>query len=70
MSECKISTWDVTSLSETGVRRVCEAAASRTDDVEMVGVSEVAAVVTSETGSERVGTGREMLEASVDRGRE
>lgn len=67
MSECKISICDVTSLSETGAR-MCEAAASRTDDVEMVGVSEMDADAASETGSERVGTDRELVETSADKG--
>lgn len=43
---------------------VCEAAASRTDDVEMVGVSEMDTDAASETGIERVGTAREMVAVS------
>lgn len=65
MSGGKISIWAVTSLSETGARMVCEAAASRTDEVDTVAVSGMDA---AETGRDRVGTDREMPEASVDKG--
>lgn len=44
---------------------VCEAAASRTDDVETVGISETDANV---PGPEREGTDREMEDASEDKG--
>lgn len=43
-------------VSETGAKMVCEAAASRTDDVETVGVSETNGNVPSETGTEIAGT--------------
>lgn len=68
MLDWKISTYDVTSLAETGARMVCEAAASRTDDVEMFGDSEMDTDAASETGIERVGTDREMVEVSEDMG--
>lgn len=59
---------EVALVSETGAKMVCEAAASRTDDVETVGITETDASSQSETGTERVGTDIEMVDASEDKG--
>lgn len=62
MSDGKLSVSHGSLLSECGAKMVCEAAASRMDGVVWVGISEIAAAVLSDTGSETV-------EASEDMGR-